>query len=62
MIYPGIIATSGNPNGDLGSCINIYYYNMNDGTSVWIGYADKIMYARHMSSNMSTALLLHTVL
>ena len=63
MSYNDIIATFGDPDGDLGSGIHIYYYNLPDGTSVWIGYADKIMYARHMSSsNLSSASLLHTII
>lgn len=63
MTYNDLIATFGNPNGDLGSGIHIYCYNLVDGTSVWIGYTDKIMYARHMSSsNLGTAVLLHTII
>ena len=63
MSYNDIIATFGDPDGDLGSGIHIYYYDLDDGTAVWIGYADKIMYARHMSSSkVSNAQLLHTII
>jgi hypothetical protein len=62
MTYTNIIATFGNPDGDLGSGIHIYYYNLEDGTSIWIGYSDHIIYARHMSSNNVSAGLLHTII
>ena len=62
MSYADIVATFGNPAGDLGSGIHIYYYNLKDGTSIWIGYTNQILYARHMSSSNSNALLLDTII
>ena len=63
MTYTDMVATFGNPNGDLGSGIHIYVYGLEDGTSVWIGYNDHIVYARHMtSSDKNTAQLLHTII
>jgi hypothetical protein len=41
----------GAPDRDIGSGIHIYVYDLSDGTKVYIGYTDKIMYARHMSSS-----------
>jgi hypothetical protein len=57
MVYTDIVATFGNPDGDLGSGIHIYYYDLEDGTSVWIGYTDHIM-----SSSHTGALMLHTII
>jgi hypothetical protein len=62
MTYADMVNKFGNPDGDLGSGIHIYYYELKDGTSIWIGYTDKIMYARHMSSSTGSAQLLHTIL
>jgi hypothetical protein len=56
------VATFGEPDGDLGSGIHIYYYNLDDGTCIWIGFADRIIYARHMSNNTASGQLLHTLL
>jgi hypothetical protein len=49
--YEDIISLFGEPDGDMGSGIHIYYYNLNDGSKVYIGYADKIIYARHVNSS-----------
>jgi len=63
LTYTDIVATFGNPDGDLGSGIHIYYCSLEDGASIWISYTDKIMYARQMSSsNLNTAQLLYTII
>lgn len=63
MKYADIVAKFGEPIGDLGSGIHMYYYNLDDATCILIGYTDHIIYARHMSScNLSTAQLLHTII
>jgi hypothetical protein len=56
--YTDIVNLFGEPDGDLGSGIHIYYYNLSDGTKVYIGYTDKILYARHVSSSGQ---VLHTI-
>ena len=57
--YNDIVSLFGEPDGDKGSGIHIYYYTLSDGTAVYIGYTDKIMYARHMSASGQ---LLHTII
>lgn len=49
--YTDIVSLFGEPDGDKGSGIHIYYYNLSDGTAVYIGYTDKILYARHVNSS-----------
>jgi hypothetical protein len=61
ITYSQIVATFGEPDGDLGSGIHIYYYNLDDGTCIVIGFADRIIYARHISNNTASARLLHTL-
>jgi len=51
MNYTSITQKFGQPDGDKGSGIHIYVYRLKDGTAIWIGYTDKILYARHMDSN-----------
>jgi hypothetical protein len=51
MKYDQIVKTFGEPAKDIGSGINIYVYELVDKTQVWIGYAGKIMYARHMNAD-----------
>lgn len=51
MNYTAITQTFGQPDADKGSGIHIYVYNLKDGTTIWIGYADKILYARQVDSN-----------
>lgn len=51
MKYDEMVTTFGAPDGDLGSGIHIYYYDLNDGSRIVIGYTDKIMYARHVSTS-----------
>src|SRR5688500_847081 len=57
--YADIVGLFGEPDGDRGSGIHIYYYNLSDGTAVYIGYADKILYARHVNSSGQ---VLHTII
>jgi len=59
MKYADFVNTFGQPDGDLGSGIHIYYYNLKDGTKVYIGYTDKIEYARHVSSSGT---IIHTLI
>ena len=59
MNYTDIVNQFGNPDGDIGSGIHIYYYDLNDGTKIYIGYVDKILYARHVNSNGQ---LIHTII
>jgi hypothetical protein len=59
MNYSAIVDAFGDPDGDIGSGIHIYVYNLTDGTAVWIGFNGNIVYARHMSS---TGQLLHTII
>jgi hypothetical protein len=51
MKYEDIVNLFGQPDGDSGSGIHIYYYNLSDGTRIVIGYVDKIYYARHVSAS-----------
>lgn len=51
MKYDEMVTMFGAPDGDLGSGIHIYYYELNDGSRIVIGYTDKIMYARHVSTS-----------
>ena len=51
MNYTAITQTFGQPAEDKGSGIHIYVYNLKDGTSIWIGYTDKILYARQVDSS-----------
>lgn len=46
--YDDITKAFGEPDRDVGSGIHIYVYELDDGTEVWIGYTDRILYARHM--------------
>ncbi len=48
MNYSQIVETFGEPEKDIGSGIHIYVYILNDKTEIWIGYTDKILYARHI--------------
>ena len=59
MDYNSIVNKFGEPDEDKGSGIHIYVYKLQDGTEVWIGYTDKILYARHMNNNGQ---LLHTLI
>lgn len=59
MTYQDIVNMFGEPDGDRGSGIHIYYYDLKDGTKVYIGYVDKILYARHVNSSGET---IHTLI
>jgi hypothetical protein len=60
MSYAALVDTFGTPDGDIGSGIHIYVYNLTDGSVVWIGHnGTDLLYARHMSS---TGQLLHTII
>jgi hypothetical protein len=48
----------GEPDEDKGSGIHIYVYKMKDSSTIWIGYTDKILYARHMDGNQQ---VIHTI-
>lgn len=48
MDYTAIVAKFGAPLRDIGSGIHIYVYQLVDSTEVWIGYTDRILYAKHM--------------
>ena len=49
--YNSIIAKFGEPSKDIGSGIHIYVYQLTDSSEIWIGYTDKILYARHVDKN-----------
>lgn len=51
MNYSSIVAKFGDPSKDIGSGIHIYIYQLTDSTEIWIGYTDKIIYARHMDKD-----------
>lgn len=51
MDYVAIVKKFGLPNKDIGSGIHIYVYELSDSTEVWIGYTDKILYARHVDKH-----------
>ena len=59
MNYSNIVSAFGEPEQDIGSGIHIYVYKLKDGTTIWIGYTDTILYARHMDSNQQ---LLHIII
>ncbi|MBO9199340.1 MULTISPECIES: hypothetical protein [Niastella] len=59
MKYDDMVSLFGEPDGDRGSGIHIYFYTLSDGSSVYIGYVDKILYARHMSQ---AGQLLHNII
>lgn len=51
MNYDAIVAKFGEPSKDIGSGIYIYVYILDDATEIWVGYAGKILYAKHMDKN-----------
>jgi hypothetical protein len=59
MKYDEIVNLFGQPDGDIGSGIHIYVYDLKDGSKVYIGYTDKIMYARHVNSSGQ---IIHTII
>jgi len=60
MKYDNIVKVFGLPDDDIGSGIHIYVYKLSDGTVIWIGYTDRILYARHVSGNGQH--LLHSII
>jgi hypothetical protein len=59
MNYNDLVAKFGTPSRDAGSGIHIYVYQLSDGTEIWIGYVNKIIYARHVDSQRN---ILHTII
>ena len=59
MKYTDIEQTFGKPDEDKGSGIHIYVYKLKDGSAIWIGYTDKILYAKQMDRNRQ---LLHILI
>lgn len=56
MDYTAIVSKFGQPTKDIGSGIHIYVYVLDDATEIWIGYVDKILYARHMDKTQKLKL------
>jgi hypothetical protein len=59
MDYQAIVVKFGEPARDIGSGIHIYVWELKDSTEIWIGYVDKIFYARHVDKDRN---ILHTLL
>ena len=59
MDYQAIVAKFGEPDRDVGSGIHIYVYDLKDSSEIWIGYVEKIFYARHVDKNHN---ILHTII
>jgi hypothetical protein len=51
ILYSQMVLYFGKPLEDIGSGIHIYVYNLHDGTKIFIGYMDKVVYARHYSED-----------
>lgn len=51
MTYNEVVDFFGEPSKDIGSGIHMYVYELSDSTEIWIGYADEILYARHVDEN-----------
>jgi hypothetical protein len=51
MRYQAIVRIFGEPDQDNGSGIHIFVYVLRDSTEIWIGYTDKVLYAKHMDEN-----------
>lgn len=52
MNYNSIVAKFGEPVKDIGSGIHVYVYQLIDFSEIWIGYSDKIIYAKHMDKTI----------
>ena len=50
-----IFSKFGEPHDDIGSGIHIYVYKLNDLTEIWIGYADDILYVKHIDAHGNEA-------
>jgi hypothetical protein len=59
MDFNAIVARFGEPTKDIGSGIHIYVYQLGDQTEIWIGYVDRIIYARHVDANQQ---VLHIII
>ena len=59
MTYDSIVSKFGEPLKDIGSGIHIYVYKLVDSTEIWIGYTNKILYARHVNTDGQ---ILHTII
>ena len=51
MKYNELVKVFGEPDDDIGRGIHIYVYRLKDNTKIWIGYADSILYVRHMNDD-----------
>jgi hypothetical protein len=51
MNYDALISSFGDPSKDAGSGIHIYVFPMIDSTEIWIGYTDRILYARRVDKD-----------
>lgn len=51
MDYAAVVSTFGNPSKDAGSGIHIYVYSLNDFSELWIGFTDRILYAKHVGKD-----------
>lgn len=60
MTYQQMVLYFGRPLTDIGSGIHIYVYPLDDGTTLYIGYTNRLHYARHVSSDGQQ--LLHEIL
>jgi hypothetical protein len=50
MAYDAIVSKFGSPSKDIGSGIHIYVYSLPDSTEMWIGYHDRLLYARQVDA------------
>jgi len=46
----------GKPEKDIGSGIHIYVYGLDDGSKVWIGCVEKVIYVSHVQGKNTTRL------
>ncbi len=46
----------GEPLKDIGSGIHIYQYKLDDGSMIWVGCVDKVMYVDHVKGKQHTRL------
>lgn len=53
MDYTDLVQTFGEPADDKGSGIHIYVYRLEDGTEVWIGFTDQVIYAKHLDEQLN---------
>lgn len=50
LSYEELIILFGSPNADVGSGFHIYEYKLADGTFVWIGFTDCLIYGVHLDA------------